>query len=207
MNKNFNENNFNGTMNFNGPTQIATGDIINNNNSDSFTTKATYVPEARWRSPFTLAVLSWISVIIGMLGLFPVGKILANASSLLKGNMQATLDFPIRAYFVIFIIFAFLFILFFSLRRIAKKQIRVPLILNYAISGYGGRIILEKIHIDKCPICGGQMKYYNKPVEYREVLSSNGRIKREVTRKIPALECKRNSEHWYEVDPAEDKVK
>ena len=51
--KNRNENNFNDAMNFYGTTQIATGDIINNNNSDSSTIKATYTPEPKWRSPFT----------------------------------------------------------------------------------------------------------------------------------------------------------
>ena len=153
-----------------------------------------------------MAALSWISVIIGILGLFPAGKILANALSLLKGNVEAVLDFPVQTYSVIFIIFALLFILFFSLRRIAKKQIRVPLILNYAISGYGRRITLEKIHIDECPRCGGKMKYYSKPIEWVDKYYSDGRTKREVTKRIPVLECKRNSEHWYEVDPAEDKV-
>jgi hypothetical protein len=51
---------------------------------------AKYTPEPIWRSPFTLAILSWISVIIGILGLIPVSKILQNASSILKGNLQST---------------------------------------------------------------------------------------------------------------------
>ena len=206
MKVNNNQNNFNGSTNFNGPVQLAGGDIINEI-SASKQDEAKYTPEPKWRSPFTLAVLSWISVIIGILGLFPVGKILANVLSLFKGNVQAVLDFPVQTYSVIFVIFALLFILFFSLRRIAKKQIRVPLILNYAINGYGTRNTLEKIHIDKCPQCGGEMKYYNKPVEWREIVRADGSIKCEVTKKVPALECRRNAKHWYEVDPAEDEVK
>ena len=206
MKVNNNQNNFNGSTNFNGPVQLAGGDIINEI-SASKQDEAKYTPEPKWRSPFTLAVLSWISVIIGILGLFPVGKILANVLSLFKGNVQAVLDFPVQTYSVIFVIFALLFILFFSLRRIAKNQIRVPLILNYAINGYGTRNTLEKIHIDKCPQCGGEMKYYNKPVEWREIVRADGSIKCEVTKKVPALECRRNAKHWYEVDPAEDEVK
>lgn len=66
---------------------------------------------------------------------------------------------------------------------------------------------IEKIHIEGCPQCGGKMKYYNKPVEWREILRSDGSTKREVTKRIPVLECKRNAEHWYAVDPAEDRVK
>lgn len=88
-----NQNNFNGTTNFNGPVQFAGGDIINET-SASKKDEAKYTPEPKWRSPFTLAVLSWISVIIGILGLFPVGKILTNVLSLLKGNVQTVLDFP-----------------------------------------------------------------------------------------------------------------
>lgn len=200
-----NQNNFNGTTNFNGSVQFAGGDIINKT-SASKEDEAKYTPEPKWRSPFTLAVLSWASIIIGIFGLFPIGKILANALSLLKGNVETVLDFPVQTYLVIFIIFVLLFILVFSLRRITEKQIRVPLILNYAISGYGRRITLEKIHIDECPRCGGKMKYYSKPVEWVDKYYSDGRTKREVTKRIPVLECKRNSEHWYEVDPAEDKV-
>ena len=101
----------------------------------------------------------------------------------------------------------FLFLIFFTLRRIAKKQTRHPLFFNFAISGYGNRLTIEKIHIEGCPQCGGKMKYYNKPVEWREILRSDGSTKREVTKRIPVLECKRNAEHWYAVDPAEDRVK
>lgn len=203
-----NKNNFNGTTTINGPVQFAERDIINIiPASKPKQDEAKYTPEPKWRSPFTLALLSWISVIIGILGVFPAGKILANILNLFKGNKQTVLDFPMQTYLVILTIFTLLYILFFSLRKIAKKQIRVPLILNYAISGYGRRITLEKIHIDKCPRCGGKMKYYNKPVEWIDNYYGAGRTKREITKRIPVLECKRNSEHYYEVDPAEDRVK
>ena len=223
-----NQNNFNGTTNFNGPVQFVGGDIINES-TDSKQDKVKYTPEPKWRSPFTLAVLSWISVIIGIFGLFPIGKILANELSFFKGNMQTVEQFPVQTYLMISIIFVLLFVLFFRLRRIAKKQIRVPLILNYAISGYDRRITLEKIHVDKChtkinhnrfmritlekihvdkcPQCGGKMKYYNKPVEWREIVRTDGSVKYEVTKKVPVLECRRNPKHCYEVDPAEDRVK
>lgn len=194
-----NQNNFNGITNFNGPVQFVGGDIIN----ETFIPKqveAMYTPEPKWRSPFTLAVLSWISMIIGILGLIPMGKIFLNTLDVLRGNFQAISDFPIQAYLMTFIILALLFLLFFSFRVIVKKQIRVPLVLNYALSGHDGHLILEKIHIDPCPQCGGKMKYYNKPVEWINV-DCNGKIKR-----MPVLECTRNSDHCYKVDPTENKV-
>lgn len=100
----------------------------------------------------------------------------------------------------------FLFVLSISLLQIAKKQIRVPFILNYAVNGYDKRITLEKIHISNCPQCGGKMRYYNRPVEWVNKYYSDGQTKREVAKRIPVFECKRNRDHWYEVDPAGDRV-
>lgn len=68
------------------------------------------------------------------------------------------------------------------------------------------KIVIEKIHIEKCSKCDGKMKYYNKPIEWVDKLYSDGKVKREVTKRIPVLECKRNSNHCYVVDYAEDKV-
>ncbi|PAE07175.1 hypothetical protein CHI12_11875 [Terribacillus saccharophilus] len=204
--ENSNQNNFNGTTNFNGPTQVAARDIINNISGNT-QQEAKYTPEPLWRSPFTLAVLSWTSVAIGILGVFPVSKIVKNALSFFSGPLQVKSDFEFQTYLVIFVILSFLFILCFSLRRITKNQTRHPLLFNYAISGYGRRLILEKIRVGNCPQCGGRMKYYSKPVEWVDKYYSDGKTKREVTKRSPVLECKRNAEHWYEIDPAEDKVK
>ncbi|MFO1443286.1 hypothetical protein KDN24_08675 [Bacillus sp. Bva_UNVM-123] len=206
--KNSNQNNFNGMTNFNGPTQIAGRDIINNISDDSYqeAQEAKYTPEPMWRSPFTMAVLTWISVAIGVLGVFPIGKILKSVVDFFKSQGVTSIT-NVQPYTIIFIILTLLFFVFLSLRRIVKRQTRHPLLFNFAISGYDGRLTIEKIHIDKCPQCGGNMKYYNKPVEWGEILRSNGSIKREITKRIPVLECKRNSEHCYKVDPAEDKLK
>ncbi|AIQ72408.1 MULTISPECIES: hypothetical protein [Paenibacillus] len=202
--KNINQNNFNEKTNFNGPTQIAAGDIINNIQNTNHQ-EAKYTPEPTWRSPFTMAVLTWISFAIAIGGVLPIGiKIVKSGLNVFNGTLKASVGFESQTYLIIFVILIILFVVFLSLRRIAKSQTRYPLFFNFAISGYGKRLTLEKIHIDKCPQCGGKMKYYNKPVEWREVQYSDGRRKRETTKRVPALECKRNSEHCYRVDPAED---
>lgn len=202
--KNINQNNFNEKTNFNGPTQIAAGDIINNIPNTSHQ-EAKYTPELTWRSPFTLAVLTWISFAIAIGGLLPIGiKIVKSGLNVFNGTLKASVGFESQIYLIIFVILIILLMVFLSLRRIVKSQTRHPLFFDFAISGYGKRLTLEKIHIDKCPQCGGKMKYYNKPVEWREVQYSDGRRKRETTKRVPALECKRNSEHCYRVDPAED---
>lgn len=196
-----NNNNFNGETNFNGPTQIVGGNVINNVASmeDSYKKKATYCPEPMWRSPFTLAVLTWISVAIGIMGLFPISRFyefFTNSSIL---NINSIIE--VKPYLIMFIILILLFSILFSVRIIVKNQTRHPLFWNFAISGYGKRLLIEKIHIDNCPQCGGKMKYYNKPTEW----IGDGINKRIITKK-PALECKRNPKHWYEVDPAENEI-
>lgn|SRR5690625_1732474 len=184
--ENRNQNNFNDTTNFNGPTQISAGNINNDfSGSGVVYRNAKYTPEPLWRSPFTLALLTWISSIIAILGLFPAGKIFANAFSVLYGDLQVMPNFLMQAYLITFVILALLFTLFFTLRRITKKQIRIPLFLNYAISGYERKLTLEKVHIEECPQCGGKMKYYNKPVEWEDKYYSNGKSRRKVTKKIP----------------------
>ena len=200
-------NNFNGAVNTNGHTQIAGRDIVNISNGEKTIQlkEAEYMPEPVWRSPFTLAVLSWISVILGIISVIPISQIFRNAFNLLNGNIHQAMAFPIEFAAGFMFIALLLFILVLSLRRIVKKQIRVPLVFDYAISGLEKRIVIEKVKVDKCPICGGKMKYYNKPIEWREYYI-DGKKKCEVTKRVPALECKRNNNHWFEVDPAEEKI-
>ena len=50
------------------------------------------------------------------------------------------------------------------------------------------------------------MKYYNKQIEWVDKLYSDGKVNREVTKRIPVLVCTRNSYHCFVVDYAEDKV-
>ena len=191
---------------FNGPTQMIGSVIINSPHEDLVEESATYNPEPLWRSPFTLAVLSWISVIIGVLGIVPIGNIIGSVLSLFNDSFQRITTEELQLWTWLFLIVMMLFVIVITLRRIAQKQVRYPLFCNLAISGYGKRIVIEKIHISKCPRCGGEMRYYNKPQEWRDYYV-DGKVKREVIKRVPVLECKRNTEHFYRVDTAEDRVK
>lgn len=191
---------------FNGPTQMFGPVVINSPHEDLVEEPATYKPETLWRSPFTLAVLSWISVIIGVFGIFPIGNIIGSALALFNDAFQRKTTEELQLWTWLFFIALMLLVIFITLRRIAKKQVRYPLFCNLAISGCGKRIVIERIHISKCPRCGGEMRYYNKPVEWLDHCI-DGKVKREVTKRVPVLECKRNSEHYYRVDTAEDRIK
>lgn len=189
---------------FNGPTNIVAGN--NYSKKDEENKVASYTPEPVWRSTITMAILSWIGFIISLIGLFPMYKIFEPVINLIT-NESIKVDSNNNIYVIIFAVILILFVLVMRLRSITKKETRHPLFFNYAISGLGRKITIEKIHIDKCPICGGTMKYFNKAVEWRDITYSDGRTKRKVTKKVPALQCKRNLDHCFEVDPAADRVK
>ena len=142
---------------------------------------------------------------MGIIRVVPMGKFLQSILRIINGNIQKVRDFQFQFYIGLMILLVLLFIGVWCLRRIAKKQIRVPLFFNYAINGAERRIVIEKVKPGECPICGGKMKYYNRPVEWREYYV-DGKRKREVVKRTPALECRRNDEHWFKVDPAGDRV-
>lgn len=182
--------------------QIVQGDIYNNTPTSPFS-EVEFTAEPVWRSPITTAVLSWIGFFTGVADLFPlykIGETLLNFSSKAWKAFEGVVDQMITFLFLSIVLVTIL-----SLRKITKNQTRHPLFHNYAINGYGKRLSLEKIHVGRCPKCGGKMRYYNKPVEWKEILK-NGQIKKVVTKKVPALECERNENHWYEVDLAKEKL-
>ena len=198
-----NINNVSGNV-FNGPTNIVAGN--NYSKKDEEDKVARYTPGPIWRSPITMAILSCVGLILSLIGLFPLYKIFEPIINLItNGRIKADLNND-NIYVIIFAVIFIFFVLIMCLRSITKKETRHPLFFNYAISGLGRRITIEKIHISQCPICGGTMKYFNKAVEWEDRKYSDGRTKREVIKKVPALQCKRNSNHWFEVDPASDRV-
>lgn len=191
---------FNAPININSVNSGKSGEIEKEKN-------ATYTPEPVWRSPITMALLTWISVIISLIGIFPFYKIVEPVIKFFTKHEIQKDQGNSYIYMIIFIILFLLLISTICLRSITKREIRYPLFFNYAINGFGRKITIEKIYISACPKCGGKMKYYSKPVEWKDTIYSDGKIKREIIKKVPALQCKRNPEHWYEVDPAKDKLK
>lgn len=175
------------------------------NSGPSEPASASYEAVPRWRSPFTLAVLSWIGLLVGLIGLLPLWKLVQPILEVLGPKENGGQDGSASIGWVAaFCILALILVLVLDLRRIARSQLRQPLIFGWALSGQGGRITLEKVHAGRCPKCGGTMRYFNKPTEWINHLEASGRKWREVTERVPALECRRNPKHWFEVDAAED---
>lgn len=176
--------------------------VVNPVSSDSL--QATYEAVPKWRSPFTQGVLSWLGLLLGVAGVFPLWKLVEPILSLfIEGIDASTLEPWQGGWIWVFIAVILVFGIVMSLCRLTKYQLRRPLFLGWALSGVGHRITLEKIRAGACPQCGGVMRYYNKPTEWTDYVYTNGKKRREVTERVPALECRRNPRHWYEVDPAE----
>lgn len=166
---------------------------------------ASYEAIPKWRSPFTQGALSWLGLFVGLFGLFPLWKLVQPMINLVRSGTNEALEGGTPLVWMgIFFAALLIVVLVLGLRRITKFQLRKPLIFGWAVSGAGGRIMLEKIRVGRCPQCGGKMTYLNKATKWIDHREANGRKWREVTERVPALECRRNAKHWFEVDPAED---
>ena len=136
-----NINNVSGNI-FNGPTNIVAG---NNYSKEAEEDKvASYTPDPVWRSPITMAMLSWMGFIISLIGLFPMYKMFEPVIDLIT-NKSVKVDLNNNIYAIIFTVIFILFVLVLCLRSITKKETRHPLFFNYAISGLGRKITIEKI--------------------------------------------------------------
>ncbi len=179
-------------------------DLIVNHSPDTAPI-ASYEAVPKWRSPITQALLSWLGLFVGLMSLFPLLKIGQLAVDLFRsGPRQVSGGDGFITWPIVLLVLILVLIVVLSLRRVTSGQLRKPLIFGWALSGSGRRITLEKIVAGKCPHCGGKMRYYNKPVQWIDHREASGKQWREVTERVPALECKRNPKHWVEVDPAED---
>lgn len=168
---------------FNGPTNIVSGNNTDFN-GNSLGKTATYEPEPVWRRPITMAILSWMGIFISLIEIFPFYKLLEHLINLFTNkSIQINANNNIIYWGILAIVIIILFAIIVWLRDITKRETRHPLFFNYAISGLGRKLTIEKIHIDKCTICGGTMKYFNKAVEWRDTTYPNGKTKREVTKK------------------------
>lgn len=167
---------------------------------------ARYEVIPKWRSPFTQGVLSWAGLLVGLMSLFPLWKFFESVLELIRSGFAGVrIDRHAGIGWVIcFVVLFLMLVVILGLRRLAKQQLRKPLISGWAVSGRGHRITLERIRTGKCPLCGDTMRYYKKPTKWVDHIGVNGRKRREVTERSPALECKRNPSHWTKVDPAEE---
>lgn len=165
--------------------------------------KALYDAVPKWRSPVTQGVISWVGLVLGLVGVFPLWKVMQPLYYLFsKGSAAQATESGREVWAFCLMVIVLVFCLVMALRRLVKNQLRLPLWWGFALSGVGRRITLEKIRAN-CPKCGGKMRYYNKETRGLDYVDANGSKRHKVLEREPYLECKRNPKHCFPVDPAE----
>jgi hypothetical protein len=161
--------------------------------------RPTYETKWSWRSPVTLAVLTWVSVISGLLSLGSVYKLFEPLVSGFLGVDGLVDHVQVQPVWV-FVFFGLMivFALAWGLRRVAANETQHFPSWSWlpALTGWGKRIGLARMQ-GTCPIDGGRLRFYDKPVESLEDRRTG---KREVTKRKMAAECAKNDEHWWLVD-------
>lgn len=157
---------------------------------------AQYEPKWSWRSPLTLAILTWISVVLGALG------VLAGWQGLLPLFNAIGSELPAESlsvgWMIAFFVVVLLLVVALALRRVAKHRTQhfSPLPWLPTLTGWGGRIGLARLQ-GGCPIDGGKLRFYDKPTKWIDYPDTG---RRKVTERRMAAECVRNADHWWPVD-------
>lgn len=148
-----------------------------------------------WRSPVTMATLTWTSVGLGIIGILAGWK---GLRSLFQFGTGAAGSGTPPTWTLVMMLFAFLAVaVVLALRKLIKtgNQWFSPISWLPSITGWGGHLGLAR-HEGVCTLCGGRLRFYDKPVRWNRY--PNGR--REVTERTMAAECTRNPDHWWHVD-------
>lgn len=157
---------------------------------------AEYEAKWSWRSPLTMAALTWISVGLGALGVLAGWQSLLPLFALRGGRLSTSDPSPVWTIGLALIVLGLAVTL--SLRRIAKHRTQQFFSLGWlpAVTGWGGRVGLAKLQ-GRCPNCGGSLRFYDKPMTWIDDLSTG---KRKVTKRGMAAEWVKNDAHWWLVD-------
>lgn len=200
--KNCNEITIGDVKNNSGTTYVAGQNINIYSREQALSQNCKFTQEPLWRSPITQAALTWISFLMGLFDCIPLFGIIKNFCALFNENITVRSHSNIQINFIIFSAIFIVWCFSLYLRTITKRQTMQPLFFNIAVSGYGKRLSFIKIHAT-CPKCGGKMRYYRKPTEWIQDYNSS---KKQITKRAPVLECKRNPEHSYYLDPAVESI-
>jgi hypothetical protein len=157
---------------------------------------AQYEPKWSWQSPLTLALLTWVSVGLGVLGVIAGWQGFAPLFVSLRHGLPA--ESPQPGWMIALMVALLLIAVAIWLRRVAKNRTQhfAPVSWLPTLTGWGGRIGLARLQ-GNCPICGGRFRFYDKPsrwIDYEET----GR--RKVIERRMAAECVKNADHWWPVD-------
>ena len=105
---------------------------------------------------------------------------------------------PSTRWMIAFFAVVLLFAIAMWLRNVAKNRTQhfSPLSWLPTVTGWGGRIGLARLE-GSCPIDGGRLRFYDKPVSWIHYPETG---RRKVTERRMAAECVRNPDHCWPVD-------
>lgn len=198
----------NGSVSLSGSAQFAGGDINNIilRKPESDDNIRLYESKCILNTPLTKKKLTWSEWISGIASFFSFIETIWSYIETILNKSTSVQDRTWLALFILLFSFC-IFVFSFKLLGVVKSQTRHPVGINYAINGIDKKIRIERIKPYNCPKCGGKLKYYNKVVKWELKRYSDGRTRRVPSKKIPALECLRNEEHYWKVDPAEERIR
>ncbi|QRY48153.1 hypothetical protein JVX93_16030 [Mycolicibacterium boenickei] len=179
-------------------------------NSMSHDPAAEYVPPQppaeyqaawSWKSPITMATLTWLSVILGFVGVIAGWQGLRPVFGLLSGSLgtkQPPSIWPLALFFAALCVVA----IALGLRRIIKHGIQwfPPVPWLPVVTGWDGHVGFARLD-GMCPRCDGRLKFYDKPTRWIDFPETG---KRKITERTMAAECTRNSDHWWSVDKTDN---
>ncbi|WP_159621109.1 hypothetical protein [Ruania rhizosphaerae] len=104
----------------------------------------------------------------------------------------------------LFVCIVALVAVFAGLRHVRNQTFQPPRLSTLpALAGVTDKRSRKRLALVRfsgnCIICNGQLRFYDKPVEWHDEVI-NGRRKRIIDRREPAAECKKNPKHWYPMD-------
>ncbi len=76
----------------------------------------------KWRSPFTMAILTWLSVFFGAISVFSLFKSLSPVIRLIQGDFYAFDNMHPAIWAMAFAVEAFLWLLFGNLEKLQRKK-------------------------------------------------------------------------------------
>ncbi|MBT2500098.1 zinc ribbon domain-containing protein [Agromyces sp. ISL-38] len=146
-----------------------------------------------WKSPLTQAVLGWISLTVGLIGLFAAYQSLQPALGLASGRHPAELDAStLGVWAYVFMGAAAVFVISRMLRRMAKHQtMAVGWSWLPALTGWGKRIGLATL-TGRCTGCGANLRFASRPTKW--LIDAAGNRGKTIERDMFA-ECVADPEH------------
>ncbi|PZS25813.1 MAG: hypothetical protein DLM58_21675 [Pseudonocardiales bacterium] len=165
--------------------------------------------QTKWAltTPLTQGRLALLSIILGVLALIEgyqgFAPVVRTAARHGLGKAAPTPDItPLYVCMGALVGVAICVVLYRTVKHALRGLSRSPLLP--AVLGVNRHLVIARF-AGACA-CGGKLRFYSKPTGRIDIIRADGSTQRRVTERRLAAECKRNPDHWAEIDPAERRL-